>query len=147
MKNDLEFWEFPQVCAVRNEMKREMRGWLIVSGAVSPLCEGVFVQRRQRVISASYWSFLHCIARARVEWGYVRRGRRWERKGMDGTREEEAADLTIWWEERRWCSAVALWGCWPSTWRRSFTDLPEKPASSVRRGPTGASTTPKGTAT
>lgn len=48
-------------------------------------------------LSASYWSFLDCIARARVEWGYVRRGRRWERKGMDGTREEEAADLTIWW--------------------------------------------------
>ena len=22
--------------------------------------------------------------------------------------------------------ADALWGCWPSTWRRSFTDLPEK---------------------
>lgn len=50
-------------------------------------------------LSASYWSFLGCIARARVEWGYVRRGRRWERKGMDGTREEEAADLTIWWGE------------------------------------------------
>lgn len=24
------------------------------------------------------------------------------------------------------CPADALWGCWPSTWRRSFTDLPEK---------------------
>lgn len=53
---------------------------------------------------------------ARVSSGVTLEGSdRWERKGMDGTREEEAADLTIWWGERRWCSAVALWGCWPST--------------------------------
>ncbi|EZA60334.1 RNA-binding protein MEX3A [Ooceraea biroi] len=49
--------------------------------------------------------------RARVEWSYVRRERRRWRKGIEGTREEEAEDLTIWWGERWWCSAVALWGC------------------------------------
>lgn len=46
-------------------------------------------------LSASYWSFLDYIVCARVEWGYVRRGR--GGKGMVGTREEEAEDLTIWW--------------------------------------------------
>jgi len=88
---------------------------LIVSNAIRIYFAREYLYRGGSELSASYWSFLDCIARARVEWGYVRRGQRWKRKGMDGTREEEAADLTIWWGERRWCSAVALWGCWPST--------------------------------
>jgi len=120
-----KFWKFPR--CIRNEVERRMGGGGRVGGGgwvidrfqcdKSLLCEGVFVQRLRSELSASYWSFLDCIARARVEWGYVRRGqeKRWKRKGMDGTREEETADLTIWWGERRWCSAVALWGCWPST--------------------------------
>lgn len=66
---------------------------MIVSNAIRIYFAREYLYRGGSELSASYWSFLDCIARARVEWGYVRRGQRWKRKGMDGTREEEAADM------------------------------------------------------
>lgn len=66
----------------------------------STLRGGVFAQRRAaRELSASYWSFLGCIARVSSRVTLEGGPRRW-RKGIEGTREEEegeeeAEDLTI----------------------------------------------------
>lgn len=86
--------------------------------AIVHFAKGVFVQRRQRVIGELLEFSRLYSSRARVEWGYVRRERRWEReKGWHAGGRGRSNDTAVGGEGGAAvvCSAVALWGCWPST--------------------------------
>lgn len=68
VKKSPDFGKLPDV---RREKCAKPGGRLIVSRAISPLCEGVLYKGGvdgRNELSASYWSFLDYIVRARVEW-------------------------------------------------------------------------------
>lgn len=121
--------DFGKLPYVRREKCAKPGGRLIVSRAISPLCEGVFVQRRRRrqkrvIGKLLEFSRLYRSRACRV--GLTLEGDEKERDDRHAGGRGGGGSNDMVGRERRWCSAVALWGCWPSTWRRSFTDLPEK---------------------